>query len=564
MCPSQVNFTSPHSLNQVLSYDFLAPSYKSFAMNIALNVEPKTYGEAVKYAEWRDAMASEITALEANHTWQLVSLPPGKQTVGCKWVYRIKYNPDGSIARHKARLVAKGYTQQEGIDYLDTFSPVAKITTVRVLLAIAAVKGWFLHQLDINNAFLHGDLVEEVYMDLPPGFDHSSKNTVCKLTKSLYGLKQASRQWNAKLTSALLSLGFHQSKSDYSLFLKGTSTDFIALLVYVDDVIIASSNLDAIQNVKQFLHSKFTIKDLGVLKYFLGLEVARSSKGISLSQRKYAIDLLDEANFLHCKPVSTPINPAIKLTASDSPGLPDPSVYRRLVGKLLYLTLTRPDITYAVQQLSQFVHQPTELHLKAAHRLLRYIKQAPGQGLFFAAANSLHLQGYSDSDWAGCEDTRRLVTGYCLFLGTSLISWRSKKQATVSRSSSEAEYRALAVTACEVQWLFSLLSDFVVSISLPISLYCDNQSAIYLTENPVFHDRTKHIEIDCHFIREKVQAGLIKLLPVPTALQLADLFTKALGPTRFCFLSDSLGLLNLFAGPACGGMLKYGPNFDPG
>ena len=307
--------------------------------------------------------------------------------------------------------------------------------------------------MDINNAFLHGDLEEEVYMDVPPSYECKDSATVCKLDKSIYGLKQASRQWNAKLIAALLNMDFKQSKSDYSLFIKQTANSFIALLVYVDDVILASNDMTEIKQVKDSLHRQFTIKDLGELQYFLGLEVARTSNGICLNQRKYAVDLLREEQFLHCKPVSTPIDPSVKLMANDSPCLTDHSDYRRLIGKLLYLTLTRPDISYAVQQLSQFVNQPTELHLKAAHRLLRYIKKAPSQGLFFAADNPLELKGYSDSDWAGCQDTRRSVTGFCLFLGNSLVSWRSKKQPTVSRSSSEAEYRALAITACEVQWL---------------------------------------------------------------------------------------------------------------
>ena len=252
------------------------------------------------------------------------------------------------------------------------------MTTVRVLLAIAAAKQWYLHQLDVNNAFLHGDLNEEVYMQLPPGFSTPNDPRVCKLKKSLYGLRQASRQWYSKLSSSLLKFGFSQAKTDSSLFIRQTSTSFIALLIYVDDVIIASNDLKEIDVVKKFLHESFTIKDLGELKYFLGIEVARSTKGIMLSQRKYALDVLKDSGFSGSKPVGFPMESSLKLTANDSsPLLSDPASYRRLIGRLLYLTITRPDLAYAVQALNQFMSNPHSTHLQDAKRVLRYIKATP-------------------------------------------------------------------------------------------------------------------------------------------------------------------------------------------
>ncbi|XP_019168541.1 PREDICTED: uncharacterized protein LOC109164467 [Ipomoea nil] len=369
--------------------------------------------------------------------------------------------------------------------------------------------------MDINNAFLHGDLNEEVYMVLPPGFQTEKLNQVCKLTRSLYGLKQASRQWNAKLTATLLQVGFKQSSADPSLFTRGTGTEFIALLVYVDDILMASSKLSLIQELKDLMHAAFKIKDLGVFGYFLGMEATISSSGLNLCQRKYALEILEDAGFLHCKPVRTPMTPGVLLTHTDGIPLSDPSSYRRLIGRLLYLTATRLDITFVVHHLSQFVSTPTDKHMIAAHRILRYIKGSPGQGVFYPTNNKLKLQAFSDSDWASCSETRRSVTGFCAFLGTSLISWCSKKQATVSKSSSEAEYRALAMTTCELQWLNSLLQDMQVTTTEPIIIFCDSKSAMAIAENHVFHERTKHIEIDCHVVRERIVQGLINCYLCP-------------------------------------------------
>ncbi|CAJ2629530.1 unnamed protein product, partial [Trifolium pratense] len=300
-------------------------------------------------------------------------------------------------------------------------------------------------------------------MSLPPGviIPNSCSNTpkVCRLHKSLYGLKQASRQWYSKLSSALLSLGYSQSAADHSLFLKKIGSSFTALLVYVDDIVLAGNNSLEITSVKSFLDKRFQIKDLGNLRFFVGLEIARSKKGILLNQRKYTLELLQDSGNLAAKPSSTPYDPSLKLHDSESPPYNDPSGYRRLIGRLLYLTTTRPDITFAVQQLSQFVSSPREVHFQAATKVLRYLKASPAKGLFFSSSSSLKLSGFSDSDWATCAITRKSITGYCVFLGTSLISWKSKKQSTVSRSSSEAEYRALASLSCELQWLHYLFKD---------------------------------------------------------------------------------------------------------
>jgi hypothetical protein len=423
-----------YPISNFVSYTSLSPSQHHYVLSLNTHTEPKSYAEASKYECWNLAMQVELLALENNGTWEIVDLPANVKPIGCRWVYKIKHHADGSIERFKARLVAKGYSQVEGIDYFDTYSPVAKLTTVRTVIALASIKGWFIHQLDVNNAFLHGDLHEDVYMLIPPGVHSAKPNQVCKLVKSLYGLKQASRKWNEKLTAFLFSLNFTQAYSDHSLFVRQTASSFLLLLVYVDDVIIAGDSFTEMESIKAALHHSFKIKDLGKLKYFLGLEVAHSSKGISVCQRKYCIDLLTDTGFLGSKPVSTPSDPSIKIHQDSTDPYTDISAYRRLVGKLLYLNATRPDITFITQQLSQFLSKPTITHYNAAIGVLKYLKSCPGRGLFFPRGSALHLIGFSDADWAGCKDTRRSISGQCFFIGNSLISWHTKKQLTISRS----------------------------------------------------------------------------------------------------------------------------------
>nr|XP_034900315.1 uncharacterized protein LOC118038130 [Populus alba] len=373
-----------YSLANFISYKQCSPSFTAFSGSISIHDDPITYKQAVKHPSWCKAMSDELFALEQNHTWIVTDLPPGKSTIDCKL---------------KARLVAKGFTQKAGIDYTETFSPVAK---------------------------------------------DGGANQVCKLLKSLYGLKQASRQWYSKFSLSLITFGFTQSKADYSLFTKVDNNSFTALLIYVDDIIVAGNCSSSITSLKSFLHQQFKIKELGCLRYFLGLEVARSSK--------------------------------------------DPSSYRRLIGRLLYLTITRPDICYPVQILSQYMDTPTNIHLATAHHVLRYIKSALGQGILLSSSSQIQLKAFCDSDWASCPDTRRSVTGYCIFLGDSLISWKSKKQTVVSCSSAEVEYRSMASTCSELTWLRYLLQDLCLSHLQAAQLYCDNQAALHIAANPVFHE----------------------------------------------------------------------------
>ncbi|KAL0395458.1 UNVERIFIED_CONTAM: Retrovirus-related Pol polyprotein from transposon RE1 [Sesamum latifolium] len=467
--------------------------------------------------EWENTVAEELNALEQNHTWDLVDLPNGQRAIGCKWVFKVKLKPDGSVDRYKARLVAKGYNQVEGVDYIDCFSPVAKAVTVRTLLTVASGFAWPIHQIDINNAFLHGFLDEDIYM-LPPEGSSIPAGKVCKLRRSLYGLKQASRQWNQELTSKLLGYGFIQSPHEHCLFIKHFASNILVLLVYVDDVLVTGTSESQIIDIKHFLDKEVTIKVMGCAKYFLGLELQHSDTGLAVSQYKYTRDIFSDAGLSSCKPTNTPLPLGIKLSTQSTP-LPDTAPYRRLVGRLLYLSLTRPDIAFGAQQLSQFVHRPGQDHMDAALHLVKYLKGNPQQGLFFPRSNSFHLTAFCDADWAGCVDTRRSLTGYCIFLGDALISWKCKKQTTVARSTAE-EYRSLGTIVCELKWITFLLRDLHISPPTPIPVYCDNQAAIHIVANPVFHERTKHIEIDCHLVRDHYKSGFVYPLTFPASFSL--------------------------------------------
>ncbi|XP_023732208.1 uncharacterized mitochondrial protein AtMg00810-like [Lactuca sativa] len=384
-------------------------------------------------------------------------------------------------------------------------------------------------------------------MKIPQGFSKEVETRVCRLRKSLYGLKHASRNWYHKFTTYLLSLKFKQSKAEHSLFIYENAKITIVALIYVDDVIITGNCLDTIQEIKAQLDKEFSVKDLGPLKYFIGIEVTKTSDGLVLSQRKYTLDILKDSGKLGCKPSSFPIEQGLKLDKGDNEARVDAGQYRRLIGRLLYLQATRPDITYSVNVLSQFVADPRTSHMEAANRVLRYLKATPGQGIFLSRAGDPVLNAYCDTDWLGCSYIRRSRTGYFLFLGGAPISWRSKKQSVVSRSSAEAEYRAMASTVSEILWVRWLLSELRIDTSSPTPLFCDNQAARHIANNPVFHERTKHVEMDCYFVRERVQSKEIVPMHISSKMQLADLLTKGLTAQQLQFLLGKISITNLHA-----------------
>nr|GEW03957.1 putative ribonuclease H-like domain-containing protein [Tanacetum cinerariifolium] len=370
-----------------------------FTTSLYFEEIPTSVEQALKSKVWREAMKTEMDALSKNDTMKRCILPHGKKTVECRWIFTIKYKPDGTIERYKARLVAKGYTQTYGIDYSETFSPVAKIDTIKVLFSIATNKGWPLHQFDVTNAFLHGELKEEVYMDPPSGFVESSNpKEVCRLKKSLYGLKQSPRSWFGRFTLAMRKYGFKQSNSDHTLFLKRKGKLVTCLIIYFDDMIITGNDEEEMTRLRTNLFKEFEMKDLGRLKYFLGIEVLRSKQGIFICQKKYVLDLLAETGMIDCKPVDTPMMVNQKLYMEEKAKLADKGRYQWIVGKLIYLSHTRPDIAYAVGVVSQFMHQPQISHMKAVLRIIRYLKGTPGHGVLFKANGHLETQVYTDAD----------------------------------------------------------------------------------------------------------------------------------------------------------------------
>jgi len=487
-------------------------------------------------------MMDEYQALVDNNTWQLVPRPPGANIVTGKWIFRHKFHADGSLARHKARWVVRGFSQREGVDYDETFSPVVKPATIRSVLSIAASRTWPIHQLDVKNAFLHGHLEETVYCQQPPGFvDPGAPDHVCRLQKSLYGLKQAPRAWYQRFATFIRQLGFVASTSDTSLFILREGTSLAYLLLYVDDIVLTASSSALLQRIMTRLSSEFAMTDLGALHHFLGIAVTRSSDGLFLSQRQYAVELLQRAGMAECHPTPTPVDTHAKLSATDGVLLSekDASEYRSLAGALQYLTLTRPDLAYAVQQVCLFMHAPREPHRALIKRILRFVQGTLSSGLHIGTGSVDTLTAYSDADWAGCPDSRRSTSGFCVYLGDNLVSWSSKRQTTVSRSSAEAEYRAVAHVVAECCWLRQLLQELHIQLPSATVVFCDNVSAVYMTANPVHHKRTKHIEIDIHFVREKVALGEIRVLHVPSSHQFADM-TKGLPTALFREFRSSL------------------------
>ncbi|KAI3765987.1 hypothetical protein L2E82_16034 [Cichorium intybus] len=513
--------------------DFASLSIHALHVALLPSSTPKGFKTAAKHPQWMAAMQDEMEALHQNKTWSLVPRPHSSNVVGSKWVYRTKYKSDGSVERLKARLVAQGFTQIPGIDYSHTFSPVIKASTVRTVLSLSILHKWRLHQLDVKNAFLHGHLNETVYMEQPPGFiDPQFPNHVCQLSKALYGLKQAPRAWFHRLSTFLLSHGFVCSLADPSLFVYARESCIMYLLVYVDDLILTGNSESVITSFTTQLNQEFAIKDLGDLSYFLGLEVTYTDDGLFLSQTKYATDILTRADLLESKPVPTPLITHETFTSHGFP-FQDVTRYRSLVGALQYLTITRPDLSYAVNQASQYLQAPTTDHFQSVKRILRYVKGTLSFGLTFRRPHTNSILGYSDADWARCIDTRRSTYGYSIFLGGNLVSWSAKKQPTVSRSSCESEYRAMANTAAEIVWITHLLRELHALPPDRPTLLCDNKSALFMTQNPVSSKRAKHIDLDYHFIRELVASGKLYTKFVSTKLQVADIFTKSLPRADF-------------------------------
>lgn len=519
--------------------------YHCFSAGPIYENEPSSYNEAKGVKEWEEAMNEEMHALVKNETWDLVPKPKDVKPVSCKWVYKLKKKADGSIDRYKARLVARGFSQVYGEDYEETFSPVAKMTSVRVVISLAASLGWKLCQLDVKNAFLYGEIDKEIYMEQPLGYiSPTHPDYVCKLKKALYGLKQAPRAWYGKIAEYLQFCGYLASDSDSSLFVKKQGTLHMIVLLYVDDMIITGNNEQEVAKLRAELSIRFEMKDLGELSHFLGLEVKYVKDGIFLSQESYARKLVDRFGINTSKHCSTPLEPNIKIRRDEGKLLPDPRPYRALVGSLIYLTITRPDISFSVGLVSRYMQEPRKPQLETAKRILKYVNSTYDMGLLYKKGADFSLLGFTDADLGGDLDDRRSTSGYVFSCGSACVSWCSKKQDSVSLSTTEAEYKASTLAAQECTWLRRLVGDVFSPIHKPTKLLGDNQSAIKLATNPVCHARTKHIEIAHHFIREKVLDGTIEALEVRSNDNVADIFTKSLSKGPFEDLRGELGLVS--------------------
>lgn len=510
-----------------------------------LNDEPKNYEEAKKYKEWVRACKEEIESITRLESWELVDLPPGAKPIGLKWIFKIKRNSDGSINKYKSRLVAKGYVQRYGIDYEEVFAPVARIETIRFLINLAATSGWEIHHLDVKTTFLHGDLKETVYVMQPEGFEVKGKeDKVYRLKKALYGLKQAPRAWNDKLNKILIGFNFTRCLKEPSVYRKETSEGLLVIAVYVDDLFVTGASIKIINKFKAEMASQFEMSDLGLLTYYLGIEVTQHSGGITLSQKRYASKILEAAGMKDCNPAHIPMDSGLKLEKSDEEKDIDATQYRKIIGCFRYLLHTRPDLSYAVGVLSRYMQSPKESHGNAMKHCLRYLKGTTSYGLTFekTGQRASRLIGYSDSSHNVDPDDGRSTTGHIFYFGTSPITWCSQKQDTVALSSCEAEFMAGTEAARQAIWLQDLLYEVIGVSSTKTVIRIDNRSAIALTKNPVFHGRSKHIHTRFHFIRECVEKGLMEVEHVPGNEQKADILTKALARTKFQEMREMIGV----------------------
>lgn len=509
----------------------------SLALNTVLkDIEPNTYEEAVASVDrnkWLEAMQEELNSLVKNQTYDLVTLPKDKRAIECRWVFRIKRNKDGSIERFKARLVARGYAQRSGVDYFETFSPVARYDSIRAILAITAQYQMHLVQFDVKTAFLYGNLEEEIYMCQPPGF-HDKTNRVLKLKKGLYGLKQAPRQWNERISTFFKKHHYNQSPSDNCVYSKLDGNNLTIIVIYVDDGLVSSNNKQELNNICNLLKQEFELK-VHLPQVFVGMEITQSDDRslISIRQSHYIKVLLKRFKMDECKPVTTPGDTNVQLYPSNETNnakIP----YQEAVGALLYLAIiSRPDIAFQVNKASQFNSKFNDTHWTAVKRIFRYLKGSINTGIHYTRTNKeFTLIGFADADYAGDLEVRKSTSGFVVTLGDSAISWGSRLQKSVAQSTTEAEYVAIAECNKDILWYIQLFKDLSIQLKLPITIFSDNKGAILLTQNNVFHKRTKHIDVRFHAIRDYQSKGFIKVVFVGTEDQPADMFTKTLCATK--------------------------------
>lgn len=519
--------------------------------------EPRTFKQAMccpQSDRWRDAALLEYNTLVENGTWEIVDLPEGQKAIGSGWVFKVKHNQDGSIERFKARLVAKGYSQRPGLDYNESFAPTFRPATLRIIMALAATEDLELHSVDITSAFTNGDLDEEIYMKQPEGFHIGSANQVCRLRKSLYGLKQSARQWNKKLHSVLTGLDFKRIESDRSVYIYSNGEVRIIVPIYIDDITLASKSPSAIDKYVQLLSQHFKCRDLGPTRFLLGVAIERDrpTRTLKLHQHQFILDLLEKYGMSDCKPVQTPLPPKLVLSHSMSPSTQEEKdlmsevPYLSAVGSLQYLAImTRPDIAHSVSYLARFNSNPGPEHWKALKHLFRYLKGTADHKLTYKgdlSSNELFLT-YTDASHGDCVDTGRSTAGYVTMMAGGAVGWYSKLQTIVALSTTEAEYMAAVEAGKEIAWMRNILSEFGYGVKEPSILKMDNQSAITVSKNPEHHGRMKHLDLRLYWLRDKVEYGMLCPDFIPSGDMIADCLTKCVPAPKVRFCREQMGVL---------------------
>ena len=491
---------------------------------------------------WKEAVNNEIESIMQNHTWELVDLPPGSKPLGYKWIFKRKMKADGSIDKYKARLVVKGYRQKEGLDYFDTYSPVTRITSIRMLIAIAALCNLEIQQMDVKTAFLNGDLNEEIYMEQPEGFVVSGQEKkVCRLVKSLYGLKQAPKQWHEKFDHAMLTNGFKINECDKCVYVKNTDQGYVIVCLYVDDMLIIGSSQNMIKSTKQMLNKRFDMKDMGVADVILGMKITKTSDGYALSQSHYIEKILDKFIKDDLNLARTPVDISLYLSKNKGDAVSQLK-YSQIIGSLMYLmNCTRPDIAYAISKLSRYTSNPGEDHWKAIIRVLRYLRFTRDHGLNFTRYPAV-LEGYCDANWISDTKDSKSTSGYVFTLGGAAVSWKSTKQTCIARSTMESEFIALDKAGEEAEWLRHFLEDIPMwPKPVPaICIHCDSQSAIGRAQNHMYNGKSRHIRRRHNTVRQLLSNGIISIDYIKSKENIADPLTKGL--TKELVYSSSKGM----------------------
>ncbi|SCZ95645.1 BZ3500_MvSof-1268-A1-R1_C119g00651 [Microbotryum saponariae] len=552
--PDEIDFLTQHH-RAFIATDDDDPTLDAIEPVKSITSDPQTWREAMSSDEhniWAEAAAAEFTAMRDDFKVFTIeprsSVPPGATIVTSKFVWKTKRNASGEVTGRKARLVAQGNRQRDGIDFSETFAPVARFSSIRCLLALAAANGYHVHQADIDKAYLHGELDHDIWMTTPRGFDFPS-DKVLRLRRSIYGLKQAGRIWNRHIDTSLRNLGYKATGTDHCIYSRIDDQQrphYIAL--YVDDLLIVSPALDEIERVISGLEQRYGVKRLGPAEYILGIQIRRLDDGsIALSQERYIMDVLARFHFdTTTRGTTVPMTPGLSLTAIPGQGTERiRSWYLQAIGSLLYISLgTRPDIAFAVSYLSRFANNPGRRHWIAVKHVLRYLRATYRDELLYARgpAKVTGVVGYSDANWGACVDTSISTMGYVFYLAGAAVSWSSKRQTRVADSTTDAEYLALSHAGKEAIYLNQLLSELHVCPIAAAHIFTDNEAAAAVAHDPVRTSGTRHIRLREHFVRDMVNRGDISLSHVGTADMVADVFTKALGPKIFGTHCYALGL----------------------